>query len=442
MITISAAFSEEEQNIGLVGRRDENGTRQIVFDCSDILSEYPSADISCVMQRPCDRNAYLASLEGDDVARTLVLTDADIAVPGVLKIELRAIIGKNQRKSATFTATVAPSLRGQDDRPGNPVPDSLNRIKDELAAAEETRADLVKALDGVDEAVEKANTAAATADTATEAANAAEEKRAAAETQRESDFKAAITASETAQGNAQAAAENAEKAAQNAENATTKADAAEEKREAAEAGRVNAENARVSSEAARAAAETERVNNEEKRQAELTAAIEKAQAAQSGAESAKADAQTAATESATYAENSAAMATDASTSAGNAATSATAAAGSASEAATTKTEVSEMLEVIAQETTAQKLLAKYEEAVALLDKIFKEGIGGGSLNGFSFLVDTDNRWVLSYTNPEDETDVQTFIMPTETTGTAIVDTMASINGYLKQMIEGGGTSGT
>ena len=291
MITISAAFSEEEQNIGLVGRRDENGTRQIVFDCSDILSEYPSADISCVMQRPCDRNAYLASLEGDDVARTLVLTDADIAVPGVLKIELRAVIGENQRKSATFTATVAPSLRGQDDRPGNPVPDSLNRIKAELAAAEETRADLVKALDGVDEAVEKATTAAASADAATEAANAAEEKRAAAETQRESDFKAAITASETAQGNAQAAAENAEKAAQNAENATTKADAAEEKREAAEAERVSAENARATAETARAAAETSRASAETARAAAETARAD-AEKGRASAETARAEAET------------------------------------------------------------------------------------------------------------------------------------------------------
>ena len=442
MQTINATFTQGQGLLGVLGRADENEARQIVFDCSEVVSEYSDVQFVCAVKREFDIEAYEATITRDGGNITLVLTNVETFIAGTVRIELRAMSGDVLLKSAVYIGEILPSLRGQDDKPDNPIPDVLNRIDTTLEEAAATRDELVKALDGVDEAVSKAETAAATADAATEAANAAEEKRATAETQRESDFKAAITASETAQGNAQAAAENAEKAAQNAENATTKANAAEEKREAAEAGRVSAENARVSSETARAAAETERVNNEEKRQAELTAAIEKAQAAQSGAESAKADAQTAATESATYAESSAAMATDASTSAGNAAASATAAAGSASEAATTKTEVSEMLEVIAQETTAQKLLAKYEEAVALLVKIVKEGIGGGSLNGFSFLVDTGNRWVLSYTNPEDETDVQTFIMPTETTGTAIVDTMASTNGYLKQMIEGGGTSGT
>ena len=274
MLTINAAFDQCEKYIGLVGRWDEGGTRQIIFDCTEILEEYPTADIICVLQRPKDRSAYLATTTMQDKMLTLVLGKPELAAFGILRIELRAMVGEDCRKSATFTATVAPSLRGQDDRPGNPVPDSLNRIKAELAAAEETRADLVKALDGVDEAVEKATTAAASADAATEAANAAEEKRAAAETQRESDFKAAITASETAQGNAQAAAENAEKAAQNAENATTKADAAEEKREAAEAERVSAENARVSSETARAAAETARASAETARASAETARAE------------------------------------------------------------------------------------------------------------------------------------------------------------------------
>lgn len=41
MITINATFSQRERNLGLIGRRGENGTRQIAFDCSEVLAEYP-----------------------------------------------------------------------------------------------------------------------------------------------------------------------------------------------------------------------------------------------------------------------------------------------------------------------------------------------------------------------------------------------------------------
>ena len=41
MITVNAAFGQEEKALGTLGRIGENETRQIVFDCSDILAEYP-----------------------------------------------------------------------------------------------------------------------------------------------------------------------------------------------------------------------------------------------------------------------------------------------------------------------------------------------------------------------------------------------------------------
>ncbi len=440
MQTINATFTQEPGLLGVLGRADENGARQIVFDCSEVVSEYPDAQFVCAVKREFDIEAYEATITRDGNNITLVLTDVETFIAGTVRIELRAMSGDTLLKSAVYIGEILPSLRGQDDKPENPIPDVLNRIDTTLAEATATRDDLVKALDGVDTAVAKAETAADTADAATLAANTAEEKRAAAETQRESDFKAAITASGTAQGNAQAAAENANTAAQNANLATSRADAAEEKRTAAETKRENAETARVSAENARATAETERVANEERRQAALTEAVTKAQTAQAGAETAKASAETAATAAATYAENSAAEAADAGTSADNAALSATAAAGSASEAASTKTEVTEMLGVIAHENTAQQLLAKYEEGVTLLRKIIDEGTGGGSLNGFSFSVGENNEWVLTYQNPEDETDIQTYIMPTETTGAKLADVMASTNDYLKQMAEGGSSN--
>lgn len=141
MIYIQSAFSQEEQRLELVGRQGEGGTRQLVFDCADVLAEYPDALIVCAMQRAGDRKAYLKDCATDGTNRAVTLESADVAVPGILKIELRALIGDDVRKSAVYIAKVAESLRGEQDRPGNPIADVLNRIDMTISRAEESIAE-------------------------------------------------------------------------------------------------------------------------------------------------------------------------------------------------------------------------------------------------------------------------------------------------------------
>lgn len=138
MITINAAFGQEEKVLGTLGRIGENETRQIVFDCSDILAEYPGAEIVCVMQRHCDRTAYLADAVLDGNALTVTLTDADVSAPGDLRIELRALTDGKIRKSAVYMGQVVSALRGEQDRPGNPTADVLNRIDMTISRAEKS----------------------------------------------------------------------------------------------------------------------------------------------------------------------------------------------------------------------------------------------------------------------------------------------------------------
>lgn len=141
MITINAAFGQEEKVLGTLGRIGENETRQIVFDCSDILTEYPGAEIVCVMQRHCDRTAYLADAVLDGNALTVTLTDADVSAPGDLRIELRALTDGKIRKSAVYMGQVVSALRGEQDRPGNPTADVLNRIDMTISRAEKSIAE-------------------------------------------------------------------------------------------------------------------------------------------------------------------------------------------------------------------------------------------------------------------------------------------------------------
>lgn len=165
MITVNAAFGQTAKALGLIGRKDENGTRQIAFDCADILAEYPEAEIICVFRRACDRDAYIAKASTSGKTLTVAVTDADVAVPGVLQIELRAIVGQAVRKSAMYTAQVDDSLRGLTEKPGSPAADMLNRLGATLERAEES-------VSAADQAAKRASDAATAAQDVAEAVQA------------------------------------------------------------------------------------------------------------------------------------------------------------------------------------------------------------------------------------------------------------------------------
>lgn len=165
MITINAKFSQEMQSLGLIGRVGENASRQIVFDCSEVLTEFSGASILCVLRRSKDEMPYTADVTMSGTNATLTLTDTDLAVAGYLNIELRAIKNGVVYKSSVFTGTVALSLYGDADRPGEVVRDVLDRVDAALNAAEATKNQLELALGDVTTAVGSANTAANNAQT-------------------------------------------------------------------------------------------------------------------------------------------------------------------------------------------------------------------------------------------------------------------------------------
>lgn len=165
MITINAKFSQEMQSLGLIGRVGENASRQIVFDCSEVLTEFPGASILCVLRRSKDEMPYTADVTMSGTNATLTLTDTDLAVAGYLNIELRAVKNGVVYKSSVFTGTVALSLYGDADKPGEVVRDVLDRVDAALNAAEATKNQLELALGDVTTAVGSANTAANNAQT-------------------------------------------------------------------------------------------------------------------------------------------------------------------------------------------------------------------------------------------------------------------------------------
>lgn len=135
MLEINAAFGQEGKNLGLVGRTGENASRRIVFDCESVLGEFPDAGIVCALRRACDAEAYAKELTAEGKKRLLTLSAADVAAPGSLMIELRAVEADAVRKSAVYVGRVERGLSGQGDAPGNPVADTINNLEARAKAA-------------------------------------------------------------------------------------------------------------------------------------------------------------------------------------------------------------------------------------------------------------------------------------------------------------------
>lgn len=195
---MQVTWSDREIELGLVGRVGESNTRTITVDCAKIMDAYPAARIVCVLSRPDDAT-YTVTLAEDGKKRTVTLDAVDLAMPGTLRLELRAVENGAVLKSAILRGTVADSIRGEGDAPGQPVRDVLDRVDDTLKAAEATRKELETALGGVQGAVDAATGAADAATAAAAAAEetdaqiqAAEQGRVAAEKKREQATAAAV----------------------------------------------------------------------------------------------------------------------------------------------------------------------------------------------------------------------------------------------------------
>ena len=136
-------------------------------------------------------------------------------------------------------------------------------------------------------------------------------------------------------------------------------------------------------------------------------------------------------------------------SAAEASSSATAAAGSskaalesaqnaaASEIAAQASEdaVGAMIKTIAKEPTAQEILLTLQQEFSLLTQIVNDGIpGSGNLNGFSFSRGGNDELIISYANPEDDSDTASAIFATKTQAAEIAQTLSATNELLRSMV--------
>lgn len=178
-------------------------------------------------------------------------------------------------------------------------------------------------------------------------------------------------------------------------------------------------------------------------QAAQDAAGDAALSAQNAAASEE-NASTSESNASTYASNAFTSAFNASTSESNAATSESNAATSASNASTSETNarnsakdasdsvetMQDSIDGVAQELTAQDILAQQKETNRILEGLQDDGGGAGNLNGFSLILGANKEVILSYTDPLTGTIFEPATLPTESTGQAIAVERIEINRQL------------
>lgn len=87
----------------------------------------------------------------------------------------------------------------------------------------------------------------------------------------------------------------------------------------------------------------------------------------------------------------------------------------ADEAKNARNDVADSVNGVAQESTAAAMLENLGLIVGYLQTIIERGNSSGDLNGFALNRTESGEVVLSYTNPDDETDTDSIIMPTNET---------------------------
>ena len=189
-----------------IGYEDENLPTRVIIDIS-ALTKYGTGPPVLEVTRPCDREAYIAEqTEVDGNNFYWYPTKGDLEVSGLLKCQVKAVIGDQIVKTRVYFVQVSGALNGDGTLSGV-VPDALQTFVESASGSE----DAAKA--SAEEA-KKAEEAAKTSET-----NAASSATAAAES---------ATASATSAGESEQNKTQAQEYAQNAYNSAVGAESAKD----------------------------------------------------------------------------------------------------------------------------------------------------------------------------------------------------------------------
>lgn len=188
-----------------IGYEDENLPTRVIIDISD-LTKYGTGTTVLEVKRPCDREAYIAEqTEVDGNNFYWYPTKGDLEVSGLLKCQVKAVIGDQIVKTRVYYVRVRDALNGDGTLSGV-VPDALQTFVESASGSE----DAAKA--SAEEA-KKAEEAAKASETASKKS---ETNAKASETAAKASKTAAVKSASDADASAQAASVAATSASESA----------------------------------------------------------------------------------------------------------------------------------------------------------------------------------------------------------------------------------
>jgi len=119
-----------------IGYEDENLPTRVIIDISD-LTKYGTGTTVLEVKRPCDREAYIAEqTEVDGNNFYWYPTKGDLEVSGLLKCQVKAVIGDQIVKTRVYFVQVSGALNGDGTLSGV-VPDALQTFVESASGSED-----------------------------------------------------------------------------------------------------------------------------------------------------------------------------------------------------------------------------------------------------------------------------------------------------------------
>lgn len=126
--------------VNVIGRLGENEHRQVLFDITEYLSEYPDATFTLLYMLPGANAAYpVVSISTDDKYLYWTITNSELTQEGLGKCELIVMTGDVVAKSIIYMTKVETALDGSGIAP-DPWESWLTRFEALVREAQEAAA--------------------------------------------------------------------------------------------------------------------------------------------------------------------------------------------------------------------------------------------------------------------------------------------------------------
>ena len=120
----------------LIGMRGENGARAIQIDVREIVTPFPAASVTLLLQRPTEEIPYPStSISVSGKILTWLPTEIDTAIAGMMSLQIVGTVGDVTVKTLTRTGVILPALGPSSTDYPEPIKTWMDELQEMLTYA-------------------------------------------------------------------------------------------------------------------------------------------------------------------------------------------------------------------------------------------------------------------------------------------------------------------